>query len=488
MHVDALAILDEVEDAVAVIDAGGAVVYANFACRALLGGEVVGRPLDDALPAAVTADAPAGGISSERPAAFETSGFGEGRRFSVRVRPGDGRATVYLRDVSGRFAADEAVRGKDLFLGALSHELRTPLAPALMAVAAIQADTSLPDRVRDDLAMIRRNIELEVRLIDDLLDLNRVLHNRLPLTRENVGLHRLLKNAVESASVEARDKQIRFQFDLAAARDVVHADASRVQQVLVTLVRNAIKFSGVGGEIELSTLNPSSESIELHCRDFGIGVPADAMPKLFSAFDGTDTASSRKFGGMGLGLAIGRAVIELHNGTLTATSGGTGRGSSFVVGLPLAEGSATAAAVPKAAPAAASAGTLKLLLVEDHEDTARVLRRLLSLRGYDVRLATSATAALVAAENERFDLLISDIGLPDHNGYDLMRRLRDKGFGPGIAMTGYGREEDVEASRDAGFAAHVVKPVDLQQLDRTIQAVIGHRASEASPGFLRATM
>ncbi|HEX8342535.1 MAG TPA: ATP-binding protein [Tepidisphaeraceae bacterium] len=473
--IDALAILEQIEDAVVVIDAGGAVVFVNAAAGRLLGAPHIGRSFLDVLPTAARADF-AGPLASPGAAAdFQTRGFGDGVTLGVRLRPTGPHAAILLRDVSHRADAD---RGKDLFLGALSHELRTPLAPVLMAVSSIEGDPSLPERVRDDLAMIRRNIEFEVRLIDDLLDLNRVLHNRLPLQRENASLHRLLKSAAESSSVEARDKQIRLQFDLGATRDVVHADAARVQQVLLTLVRNAIKFSGVGGEIELCTLNPSSESIELVCRDEGIGVPADVLPKLFSAFEAGDSAASRKFGGIGLGLAVGRAVIDLHGGALTATSGGTGRGSSFVVRLPLAPVGASAAPAPKPAATAASAGTLKLLLVEDHEDTARVLRRLLSMRGYDVRLAASATAAFAAAEAEAFDLVISDIGLPDGNGYDLMRRLRAKGFDAGIAMTGYGREEDVAASRAAGFAAHVVKPVDLQQLVRTIQSVIAQRKSQ----------
>jgi CheY-like chemotaxis protein len=365
----------------------------------------------------------------------------------------------------------------------LSHELRTPLTPVLAAVEMLQGDGSLPAQAREDLEMIRRNIELEARLIDDLLDLTRVARGKIDLQLEPMDVHVAVKRAVETCEHELREKGLMLRFDPRAGRSTVIGDSARVQQVVWNLLKNAIKFTPRGGEItirtaiEPCTCNGSAAAcaacVAIHVIDTGIGIEAEMLGRIFDAFEQGGRAITRKFGGLGLGLAISKTLADLHNGELTAHSDGTDRGATFIMRLPLAPSGvheAEPAPEPESPPQRDT--PLRILLVEDHDDTAKIMARILRSNHYEVRTAANVASALELAGSESFDLIISDLGLPDGSGLDLMRQLLDqRGDLKGIALSGFGMEQDLERSREAGFLEHLIKPVDLNRLESVIRKV-----------------
>jgi PAS domain S-box-containing protein len=372
--------------------------------------------------------------------------------------------------------AESANRAKDRFIAVLSHELRTPLTPALMAVTARETDESLSAQVRDDLALVRRNLELETRLIDDLLDISRIVSGKMALRSEQVPLHALVQNVIEMLRSELQERRITVHLDLAAQHDCVIGDPTRLQQALWNLVKNAIKFSEPGRTITVRTANASDHSISVEVQDQGIGIEPAALPHIFDAFDQGELRDARQFGGLGLGLTIAKAIADAHGGTVAARSAGLGRGATFTFTLPVQpattplhnRGARDEVAITNGAE---ESRPLRVLLVEDHPDTSMVLSRLLRLVGHRVRAAGSAAEALELAAAETFDLVISDVGLPDATGYDLMRQVRQRYPIAGIAMTGYGMEDDVRKSREAGFVEHLVKPVTLKMLEQALRRV-----------------
>jgi signal transduction histidine kinase/ActR/RegA family two-component response regulator len=386
--------------------------------------------------------------------------------------------------VRAREALEQASRAKDQFLAVLSHELRTPLTPVVMTVAALEHAPELPPKFRDDLAMVRRNVELESKLIDDLLDLSRVTAGKLPLHPQPVRVHGLIRHVADSCRSDTFGKRLRFELDLAAADDVVRADPARLQQVIWNLVRNSIKFTPEHGTITIRTRNEGRvirgdgqgegglPSLVVEITDTGIGIAADVLPLVFNAFEQGDLTQARQFGGLGLGLAIAKAIVELHDGRVAAASPGRGRGSTFTVELPTAPAPARLRA-PAPTPAAVRgrAAPVRVLLVEDHADTRRTLARLLASAGYDVKAADSAADALALADAHGFDVMLSDIGLPDATGYDLMRQVRDRHAIPGVALSGYGMEDDLRRGREAGFVDHIVKPVNVAHLESVLARV-----------------
>jgi PAS domain S-box-containing protein len=357
--------------------------------------------------------------------------------------------------------AEAASRAKDRFLAALSHELRTPLTPVLLRVAALAATPELPRKLRDDLRMIQRNVELEAKLIDDLLDLTRITRGKLALHFEVVGIHEVLEHVVEICREEAESKRIEIDVRAGQAEQHVWADPGRLRQVFWNLVKNAVKFTPAGGRIEVRTSTPEPGKIQVHVIDHGIGIEPEVLPRLFNAFEQGDPTVTRSFGGLGLGLAISKALVDQHNGVLTGVSAGRGHGATFTVTL------ATVAPPRPEEVAVAGAGAsrgLRLLLVEDHEPTLQVMAALLEIAGHDVGTAQDLRSARALAASREFDLVVSDLGLPDGTGFDLMRELRDRYGLKGIAVSGYGMEEDLRRSREAGFLEHLVKPVDVEKL------------------------
>ena len=383
----------------------------------------------------------------------------------------------------------EALEAKDRFLATLSHELRTPLTPVLAVVSGLAADPRLAP-FAGELAMIQRNVELEARLIDDLLDLTRIARGKLELRCRDIDARRVVEHALATAGRELAAKGLRLDARLAAEEHRVWADAPRLAQVFWNLLSNAVKFTPPGGAVTveswLAGRPGGGRELAVAVRDTGIGIEPEVLPRIFDAFEQTGRRITRRFGGLGLGLAVSRAIVDLHGGRLTAASDGRGQGACFTVRLPLGavQGdldetaswfSRSRPAAARDVPPAAADRPLHILLVEDHEDTAAALADLLRLIGHEVTVAGSVAAALAAAGDGqgRIDLVVSDLGLPDGSGQDLMRELARLYGLRGIALSGYGMEDDVRRSHGAGFLRHLTKPVDLQMLKAAIRQVAG---------------
>jgi signal transduction histidine kinase len=386
-----------------------------------------------------------------------------------------------------RDEAERAGRAKDEFLAALSHELRTPLNPVLLIASDAQDNPEFSAEARTLFATIRNNVELEARLIDDLLDLTRILRGKLALTIKPLDAHTVVEAAVAIVRPEIERKRIALKLELAARQCRVAADDVRLQQVFWNILKNAVKFTPEGGAVTVTTRQSlDGDRLVLAVRDTGIGLSPAEIARVFDAFSQGDHAvggQSHRFGGLGLGLSISRSLIEQQNGILRVKSDGLGRGATFVVELPLAGESDDAKPAAVAPGASSPAGRMapadstpptgraarrRVLLVEDHEPTRRALETLLRRRQFEVCPAVSLHEARALADGQSFDVLISDIGLPDGNGFELMSELRGRYNLPGIALTGYGMEEDVARSQDAGFLMHLTKPIHAQSLDEAL--------------------
>jgi PAS domain S-box-containing protein len=376
-------------------------------------------------------------------------------------------------------AAEAANQAKDHFLATLSHELRTPLTPVLAMVSGFERDDRLPEDVRGQLAMMRRNLELEARLIDDMLDLTRVARGKLELRREPADLVQILEHALQTMERDVLVKRLRIVTELSREDCFLSADPPRLTQVFWNLLHNAAKFTPEGGSIAVRTSRDEGWLV-VEVTDSGMGIEAEALGHIFDAFDQGRPGMALRFGGLGLGLAISKAIVEMHGGSLTASSGGRNQGATFTVRLPLSDMPAPAFSktVPSLELRSAYPGSPHLLLVEDHFDTAMAMAELLKGLGYQVTLAASVAAGLEAAERTRgdggrIDLVVSDLGLPDGSGLDLMRLLSSRYGLRGIALSGYGMEDDLQKSREAGFEKHVTKPVSLQALQAVLQETLG---------------
>ena len=373
-------------------------------------------------------------------------------------------AGLYKSAQKARAESERANRAKDSFLAMLSHELRTPLTPVLTSVLALEQSEQLSDELRSSLQMIRRNVQLEARLIDDLLDLTRISKGKVQLNLEEVDAHLLLRSALEICEADIEKKKLALRTEFAAEKVTLQADPARLQQIFWNLIKNAVKFTPEGGHLEIRTENRDGE-LCVCVSDTGIGIDPEMLPKIFNAFE---QGERTQFGGLGLGLAISKTLVETHHGKLTAESEGPDKGAIFTVSFPLVD--SVIDGKERAAPTVPAVHKpMRVLLVEDHEDTNRSLTQLLRRRGYYVQPAHSVQAALEAAANEQFDVLVSDIGLPDGSGIDLMEKLKSDRPIFGIALTGFGMEDDLRKSQEVGFNHHLVKPVDLNRLDALIQ-------------------
>ncbi|MEO6875252.1 MAG: ATP-binding protein [Opitutaceae bacterium] len=374
-----------------------------------------------------------------------------------------------------RCAAEQANRAKDDFLAALSHELRTPLTPVLLVATALREDVRLPPDVRAQLGMVERNIAVEARLIDDLLDVTRIAHGKLNLYPELCDAHSLIGLAIEIVAESARFKHIAIECEFNAHQSGVVVDSARFQQVIWNLLRNSVKFTPPDGKIKIRTSNaPGADGksgLTIEVVDTGVGLAAHDLEKIFQPFDQGSLASDHRSGGVGLGLAIARAVVDLHGGRISAQSPGPNCGATFRVELPGAVERPPGIIERLAPPAVRPILPLRLLLVDDHPSTLNVLSRLLERDGHHVTVAATLAEALKQANLQPFDLVISDLGLPDGTGTELMEQLRaDHGL-RGIALSGYGMEADIARSREAGFAAHLVKPILMNELRRVIASL-----------------
>jgi PAS domain S-box-containing protein len=371
---------------------------------------------------------------------------------------------------AAKTAAEKANKAKDDFLALLSHELRTPLTPALAAASYIAEHEDLLPELREELTAVWRNVQLEARLIDDLLDVTRIAKGKIDLRCETVDAHRLLRDAVAIAQKDMLEKQIELVMKLDATDHYVWADPVRIQQVFWNLINNAVKFTDAAGRITIRTFNKRKRFV-FEIVDTGIGIDPEKQHDVFNAFEQGEPSITRQFGGLGLGLTISKTLLDLHGGTISVQSKGKNCGASFKVTLAAVNPPAATLTNANGGESGVSRKGLHLLIVDDDGDTRRILSRLLSKCGHDVATVDSAQNALQSLGSGRFDAMISDIGLPDSSGYELVREAKQRQPLKGIALSGFGTDEDVRRSMEAGFDYHLTKPVNFQDLRSLLEKI-----------------
>jgi PAS domain S-box-containing protein len=505
----ASSILEQALAAFVVCDEAGLVLRANEAAHRLCGKNPLRERFDAAFPllpatpedAAADLSLPAvlaGSVLKGVEARLER----DGEAFDLLVSAGPWRNAqgkllgriITLSDITevkraeedlrrAKQEAEAANRAKDQFLATLSHEMRTPLTPVLAALSTLERDAELAPRFSATLEMIRRNVELEARLIDDVLDLARVSRGVLEIERRAFDLRQVVAHALAICRTpEVAERRLTLRLADEGGELPAWGDPVRLTQVFWNLIHNAVKFTPEGGEVVVRASAESGAAgprLAVEVQDSGMGIDPELLPRIFGAFEQGDERGYGRAGGLGLGLAISKAIVDLHGGRLTVASGGRGQGATFRVELPAAlpaEVPAEGTTLPAPAPAA-PAGPVRILLVEDHTDSAEALAYLLRSLGYEVALARSVAEGLARAD-AGFDLLVSDLGLPDGSGVDLVRELRRRQAAApepqplrAIALSGYGMASDVRRSHEAGFQAHLTKPVDLANLQAVIERV-----------------
>jgi PAS domain S-box-containing protein len=379
-----------------------------------------------------------------------------------------------------RAEAERSSRLKDEFVAMVSHELRTPL-NAILGWAQILGATTEAAEVQLGVEVIQRNTRLQAQLISDLLDISRIVSGKLRLDLGEVDLSAMVRHAAQSAQTTAEAKQIELEWHVAAASLTTTGDAARLHQCLSNLLSNAIKFTPAGGRVNVS-LRRIDGHAEIRVTDTGVGIRPDFLPLVFERFQQAESQTTRRFGGLGLGLAIVKQLIELHGGRVQAASGGEGKGATFTLEVPIIDVQHRKESRAGAADAQEDAGTtlegMTVLVVEDDADTRDLVKRLLEGEQASVLVAASATEALDLLETQRPDVLVSDIGLPDIDGYTLIQRIRDRGAAqggaiPAVALTAYARSEDRTKALRAGYQAHISKPVEPADLIEAVASFAG---------------
>ncbi|HEX8561068.1 MAG TPA: response regulator [Pyrinomonadaceae bacterium] len=402
------------------------------------------------------------------------------------------RARLLVREQAARAEAEAANRAKDEFLATLSHELRTPLT-AILGWSRLLRTGNLPDgAAAGALETIERNAKAQSQLIDDLLDVSRIITGKLRLDSRPVEIAGIIAAAVDSARPAARAKNIQLGVEMEPMPGPLLGDAGRLQQVAWNLLSNAIKFTPEGGRVSVR-LGRAGARAEVTVEDTGQGIAAEFLPHVFDRFRQADGTTTRRHGGLGLGLAIARHLVELHGGSIRADSPGEGRGASFSVSLPLmnAPAGGDGAEAARGAGAASPAGRgglegLRVLVVDDETDTRELVAFALTASGAEVRTAARAAEALDALGAWAPDVLVSDIGMPDLDGYDFIREVRRRevdsgGLLPAVALTAYAGVEDRRRAAAAGFQTHLAKPLDPGELVSVVAALVGRGPGRRGP-------
>jgi signal transduction histidine kinase/CheY-like chemotaxis protein len=379
----------------------------------------------------------------------------------------------------------EVDRRKNEFLAILGHELRNPLAPLWHAVKLLelhQAADPMTLQLRD---IIKRQVQQLTRLADDLLDISRIAQGKVELRKERVHLAAVVAQAVQTSAPHLKARHHQLEVHTPSEPIWLEADPARLVQVLVNLLNNAAKYTEPGGRIWLTVEREGDETAVIRVRDNGMGIPAGMLPHVFELFTQGEWSTDHAQGGMGIGLALVRRLVELHGGTITASSAGLGQGSEFVVRLPALPAQTVSREGPSGTGGERPVSPIpqparrRILIVDDNVDAAKSLSMLLSLEGHEIQLAHDGPTAIQAAQDFQPDVVLLDIGLPRMDGYQVARALRER---PElakvllVALTGYGQDDDRRRSHEAGFDAHLVKPVDLDAL-RFILARAGALAS-----------
>jgi PAS domain S-box-containing protein len=392
---------------------------------------------------------------------------------------------------TARMSAQRATRLKDEFLATLSHELRTPLSAILgwTQVLLRGATPKGPEEQKRAIEVIDRNARAQVQLIDDLLDLSRIMTGKLRLDLHQVSFSSVVEAAVDSAKPAAETKGIRLKAIFGAGQDIISADSGRLQQVVWNLLTNAIKFTPKGGQVQVLVQRVNSH-LELSVSDTGIGIPPSYLPHVFDRFSQKDASTTRAFGGLGLGLAICKQLVELHGGAITAVSEGEGKGATFSVHLPLSIVQLNEQSAPRIHPTAETQPGEMLSLprldgvhvfaVDDEPDARDLLRTVLEDQGAKVTSFASAEDALAGLKTVKPTVLICDVGMPKMDGYQLIRKLRAEESRneriPALALTAFARAEDRKRSLIAGYQAHLAKPFDVGELVLVIADLVGRQA------------
>lgn len=412
----------------------------------------------------------------------EHVGFAKVTRDLTERRRAEEERVRLVATQKAREAADAANRAKDDFLAHVSHELRTPL-NAILGWSRLLASLEGDKRARAT-ETIERNADAMRQLIDDLLDVSRIISGRMRLDLESVDLALVVGRAVESIKVSADARKIELHASLDDAANV-EGDPSRLQQIIWNVLTNAVKFTPTGGRISV-LLHRVASSAEIVVQDSGRGIAPESIPQIFEPFWQVKDAPNRNVRGLGLGLAISRKLVELHNGRIDATSAGLGEGTTFVVTLPLAEARERSSAAPVDATRPMSSARprldgLRILVVEDDDDARALVQTIMADCGGRVTTASDVPEAIVSFESEPPDVLLSDIGLPGQNGYDLIQWIRSLppergGRVPAVAMTAYARTDDRDRALTAGFTVHLPKPVEPAELAVVVAALVGRNA------------
>jgi signal transduction histidine kinase len=380
------------------------------------------------------------------------------------------RESLLERERLARLDAERAGRIKDEFLATLSHELRTPLHAVIGWSQILKRDLSDPEKVRSAVEIIERNGRLQAQLITDLLDISRILSGNMSLDLQPVELSTVVRTAVESITPAAQSKGLELHLDVEPLSEMVQGDPARLQQVVWNLLTNAVKFTPRGGAIRVA-LSMAGRQAQIRVSDDGRGIEPEFLPHVFERFRQADASAARAYGGLGLGLAIVKQFVELHGGQVRAESAGPDRGATFTVELPLRPREIEpgilrpmSTSARRHAPSRALQG-LNVLLVDDEPDALAMVRRFLEESGARVGAAASVDAALELAALERFDVVVSDIAMPDRDGFALIEELRARGLQlPAAALTAFARPEDRERALGAGFQCHVSKPIEPADL------------------------
>lgn len=407
----------------------------------------------------------------------------DGRRIDLSltvspIRDLEGRiigASKVARDVTEQkkvlAALEEADRSKGDFLALLAHELRNPLAPLRTGLEVIRLASGDPDTMAKSWAMMNRQLSHMVRLIDDLLDVARIGRAKMELRRSRVLLADVVSSAVETARPAIEEAG--HELTISLPKEPVHLDAdlTRLAQVFGNLLNNSAKFTERGGQIWL-TATRHGDRVTVAVRDTGVGIPAQLLPTVFEMFSQADRSLERSTGGLGIGLALVKGLVEAHGGAVEAESRGSGKGSTFTVRLPILEARTEPSLEESAAERPAVMGsTRRVLVVDDHQDSASSLAMMLQLLGNEVRVARDGLEGVRLAERFRPQVILMDLGMPNLDGYEATRRIREQPWGAEVvivALTGWGQEEDRVKSKAVGCDAHLVKPVDLPDLEKIL--------------------
>ena len=388
-------------------------------------------------------------------------------------RKPDGWVGVVI-DIDTQKRSEEALRvtdrRKDTFLAVLAHELRNPLAPLRNSLEILKRSDLSSQLNQTARLTMERQLSHMVRLVDDLLDLSRINSDKLELQRQPVALSEVVSQAVETVRPLIANAGHEFVIELPPEPMLLNADTVRLSQAFANLLNNACKYTDPGGRISLTAAREDGQVI-VAVRDNGVGIPADLSPKIFEMFTQADQSIERQHGGLGIGLALVKRLVEMHEGEVSANTNPTGQGSEFRVRLPLIKTASEETRV-KTESIATPQATMRILVVDDNHDSAETLSLLLQMLGNDVSVAHDGEEALRMALELRPDVILLDIGLPKLNGYDVARRIRQEPWGATpllVAITGWGQTEDMELSHEAGFDRHVVKPVDPDALLALIQ-------------------